>query len=526
MNMVRTLAIPAVVAALVLLASGCASTPPLMLQMSPEELRQKAEDDLRQVQQYDEALGRTLLYASKHPGLFPKGGVVDMSPEEKDLLRDVWRETLDYMLALDGIKRFWRHFGGINLLARGEDHALGFLVGYTAWVVQYRAGLVFIDLTVPSKPLETLLDEAAPEHDIPKGSFAKLKWNVINLKSVGQLVSGREYLRAVAGPALERGHCRSRPHCTWALDNTVPYVRKARSHLKERGVVDFGYNAFDILRDASFTAWFPVQKVVAEWMGDTKVKRFHAHLIDHEQLHAMRQRMEPGDIIVARHNWYLSNVGLPGFWPHAELYVGAPDELWAYFDDPELDDEFPRLDPHTPGVITHLSTYYPEVWKHYVSGSEDQPYRVIEAISEGVVFSSLEKAAGADYVGVMRPRFRKLDKARAVAKAFELHGRPYDFNFDFLTDEKLVCTELVYKAWQPDQNKNGPDFELSRIVGRTTLPANHMVRHFDQNHEREDRALDFVYFLDGLEGIDGAVVSDLANFRKSWRRPKWDTVQP
>ncbi len=36
--------------------------------------------------------------------------------------------------------------------------------------------------------------------------------------------------------------------------------------------------------------------------------------------------MEPGDIIVARQNWYLSNIGLPGFWPHAELYVGTPEE--------------------------------------------------------------------------------------------------------------------------------------------------------------------------------------------------------
>lgn len=507
------------------LFTACASSPPRMMQLTSAELKQKAEDDLRQVQRYEAALGRVLLYAQDRPGLFPKKGVVEMAPTERNLLREVWREMLDYMRALDGIKRFWRHFGKINLLARGEEHSLGFLVGYAAWVVQYRAGLVWVDMTVPSKPLETLLNEASPEFDIPKGSFDRLKWKVINVKSVGQLVGGREYLRAVAGPALEGGTCRSRPYCRWALTTTVDHVRKARSHLKSRGVVDFGYNAFDILRDASFAAWFPVQKVVAEWMGDTKVKRLHDHLISHEQVAAMQKRMEPGDIVVARHNWYLSNVGLPGFWPHAELYVGSPDELWAYFDDPELDETYPRLDAMTPGVVTHLTTYYPEVWAQYVAKGQ-HPNRIVEAISEGVVFSSLEKAAGADYVGVMRPRFSKIDKARAVIKAFELHGRPYDFNFDFLTDEELVCTELVYKSWQPDQNKNGPEFALDKIAGRTTLPANHIVRHFDKNHERENRALDFVYFLDGLEGIDQAVVSDVANFRASWRRPKWDTVQP
>jgi uncharacterized protein YycO len=150
---------------------------------------------------------------------------------------------------------------------------------------------------------------------------------------------------------------------------------------------------------------------------------------------------------------------------------------------------------------------------------------VIEAISEGVSLTSLEHAAGCDYVGVMRPKRDKLAKAQAILQAFELHGRPYDFNFDFLTDHALVCTELVYKAWQPSEGKEGLALSLARVLGRSTLPANEVVKQFDQEYGTEQQQLDFVYFLDGRERSKGALVSDLDNFRASWKRPKWDIVQ-
>ena len=496
-----------------------------LLSLSEVERAQKFEDDLALVRRYDAALNDALDYASSHPELFPSEGVVEMEPAEREELLAIWRMVLDYMRALDGIKSYWREFHKINPVTQREEHARAFLVGYAAWMVQYRHGLRFVDLSVPKPALETLLDEPSPKHGIEAKSFAALKWNIINVKAVSRLHGSRGYARALEDAQPSCTEARE-PECVWARGMTADYHEAAREELKERAVTQFGYNGFDIVRDFGFSAWFPVQAGVAEWMGDTKVKRLHRHLVSHAQLDLMQSALEPGDIVVARHNWYLSNVGLPGFWPHAELYLGTWSELSAYFDTDEVKTWVRSLPGGHESLADYLAERFPETWVQYKKTAEDgTPLRIIEAVSEGVIFSSLYRAAGADYVGVMRPRFSKVDKAKAVVAAFGWFGRPYDFNFDFLTDESLVCTELVYKSWQPADNRRGPTLELQSVMGRTTLPANDIVRQFDEGMDTKEPELEFVYFLDGREKEGDALVSDVAAFRESWRRPKWDVLQ-
>lgn len=489
-----------------------------MTSLTEDERRQKFQDDLELVRRYDRGLTEVLSYAQGRPDLFPRDEAVRLSPKQKSELRQIWQVVLDYMRALDGIKEYWRSFHKYKAIRERRAHSEAFLAGYSAWMVQYRHGLDFVDLTVPSKVMEKLLDEPAPRHDIPEGAFAKLKWNIIHVNAVTALLGRAQYYKTLRA-ALRDSDCDRKEWCDWGMSSVDSYHGEAVDQLKDRAAVQFSYNAFDIARDSSFEAWFPVQKNVASWMGDTRVARLHRHLVSVEQLDVMREAMEPGDIIVARHNWYLSNVGLPGFWPHAELYLGSPDELTAYFDDPEVRDYFANY-RDAADLASYLEKNSPEAWQAY-NGGETTSKRVIEAISEGVVFSTLEKAAGADYVGVMRPRRTKLEKAVAVVRAFELHGRPYDFNFDFVTDDSLVCTELVYKAWRPTENSTGLEFDLVEVAGRQTLPANDLVRQFDEG----EGDFEFVYFLDGRESTKSAIVADEEAFRASWERPKWDVAQ-
>jgi hypothetical protein len=138
-----------------------------------------------------------------------------------------------------------------------------------------------------------------------------------------------------------------------------------------------------------------------------------------------------------------------------------------------------------------------------------------------VIFTSLEHSAKADSLAILRPKLNKVDKAKAILQAFHYSGRPYDFNFDFLTDSELVCTELVYKAYEASQEKAGLSLPVIKIMGRLATPANEIVKQFDRNFNTTNQQFDLVIFLDGQEKSGLAVVSTLADFRASWRRPKW-----
>ena len=66
---------------------------------------------------------------------------------------------------------------------------------------------------------------------------------------------------------------------------------------------------------------------------------------------------------------------------------------------------------------------------------------------------------------------------RAIERAFQHFGNPYDIDFDFLSDESLVCSGLVYKSYQaPASEGRSLGLSLSRVAGRTTMPVNEFLR--------------------------------------------------
>jgi hypothetical protein len=143
-----------------------------------------------------------------------------------------------------------------------------------------------------------------------------------------------------------------------------------------------------------------------------------------------------------------------------------------------------------------------------------------------VSVATLEHSCAADYVAALRPRVSPLMRVRAIDRALAYWGRPYDFNFDFATDDQIVCSELVVKAYETSPEVAGLGIPYVDLVGRRAVPPTEIVRHFRDHLGKSTAQLDFVYFLEGRERERRAVVESAEALATTVGRPKWDIVQP
>lgn len=461
-----------------------------LLRLGDDAFAEIAEDHARLLQEWAAGLEKTLHGAET---LFRARTLEGLSFEERLELRRSWASVLDYIVALDQIKLFHEHFPAVSPVRSLRRHAQAFALCFGAFVMQYVSGLRLVRMTEGGGPVAKLLDEEIVEHGVPPRSFHRLKWNVLHVVDVARLAAGGAYLQALR-PVIRR--MKRGPELVLLTEEALA---EARVVLKERGVKYFVENALAVARSRLFDAWFPLQKALAQWCGRTRLRDRGRPLISAAQVKALGRRLQPGDILIERRNWNMSNVGLPGFWPHAALYVGRAEQL------PE-------------DLAAKLRAKYPSAWRRFHEAHEDGCARsVIEALAPGVIFNSLERSAAADYLGVIRPAVGWPEKGRAIERAFHYLGRPYDFDFDFTTDAALVCSELVWKCYQ-----RSVPFELITVAGRPVLPPNEMVGQFGTGK----LPLQFVAFLDGIEEDGRAVERGEQEFRASHRRPKWCFLQP
>jgi hypothetical protein len=512
--------------ALALLAAAPA-VPTSVYELSDEAFVETARHDLQTLQRFVAGMSGVMAGVTKNKTLFSTKQKSVYVAEDKETLLTTWGSLFAYFSATEGLRQKYWDF--VKVSPTDPKHAWGFLLTHTALTALLANGLKFAELVIDNKQLETIFDEANDEYGVPQGAFAAFKLKAIHVATSTQLMTGDTYAVA-AVPVLKRQKAASDPAVSWAVKEMKADSTIAKSCLVKNGARLFLNNAKDIVTNTSAHAIFPVQKSFAEWAGDTRVARIGKPLVTREDVEKFVLPVtQPGDIIVSRQNWFLSNIGLPGFWPHAELYLGTAADLSKAFDADHEVIAWTQSQPEKATTFSELlQKRFPAKWKAYAEGTDFQghgPIRVIESISEGVSFTAVEHAFGVDYLGVMRPKLSQVDKARAIEHAFKYQGRPYDFDFDFFSDSTIVCSELVYKSYLPAAGQKGVSIELVDVAGRRTLPANQIVRRFDADAQRGFPQMDFVLFLDGNEKSGKVAVSNEAAFRATWKRTKWDIAQ-
>ncbi len=308
-----------------------------------------------------------------------------------------------------------------------------FITAFAAACVLMRATRFVVDLGRDRSVVWKKLDEEDVAAGIPRKTFTAL------YKASSRAENWRRFLAATDFYFAEREGIRG-----WAGDPVMgPLVglleaeeplieRRRRAALKRL----FGYRWFSFLR-RNRSAWrqvmFGMFEVSGRAIADLRQpgikpsgapKRLTA-LLRAEILAKAR----PGDVFVTRHDDALSNLFLPGFWPHAALYLGR--------------------------------------------AGNDGPHEFLEAKKDGVRVRSSDETLELDACVLLRPPLGSEDLGEAIRRAMSHAGKPYDFLFDFRTAEVLACTEVIYRGF----HGVGPvRFHLEEVGGRLCLPAEEMLQ--------------------------------------------------
>lgn len=277
----------------------------------------------------------------------------------------------------------------------------------------------------------------------------------------------------------------TRPTHAWHLYHAMTYVTKHWKELRQKGQVDHAFDGvLDLIKELqqrldvtpeSFVlartrvrarslrtrlgrnllgkALYGLQKCVSGFMADKYVKLGHQPQLPTDIDHEVTNQLQPGDVIVVRKEHAFTNYFLPGYWPHAALYIGSSDELQEM-----------QLQDHE-NVRKH--------WEQIETADASRSQRVLEAMKDGVRIRSLNNPYRSDAIAVIRPLLSKAEKSEAIGRGFFHAGKSYDFDFDFTRSDRLVCTEVVYRSFEGVGNMN---FKLTPRAGRLTLSAEDLLQ--------------------------------------------------
>ena len=478
---------------------------------SPSDYEERSTPPVTGIILQRDGLHEILNYMRAHPELFPaerQEEPVLKSKEEREAILRVWSTFLDYLLALENTSEHTSEFYKLRSPERQE----AFHLHNAAFVSSYRAALEFIEIAERNPANDALFNEAQPHIGFPNDTYARFKFKYLNVR-IASRFTAIEALRKTSNSEAPK-------HLRALIETDTQYIWNQ----KGEGTKLTAENALLVVKDTGHLAWFPVQMNVSEWMSHVRVWRPGVSLISEDLIQKIKPRMEPGDILLERREWFLTNVGIPGYWPHAALYIGTPEERTQYFKDSEILRWAKRVNPRAENFEDLLKLTYPDAYAKSMRVYEGHPTRVIESIAEGVTFTTIEHSAAADSFAALRPRLPKLEKAIAIYNAYSYAGRPYDYNFDFLTDQELVCTELVYKSYQPDNGFKGLALPLTEVAGHMVTPPNEIARLFTEEYQKKNQQFDFVLMLDADEKNKTSNFVGVETFKTSWKRPKWHIV--
>ena len=441
--------------------------------------------------------------------------IQNMSLAHKQSILDKWISYVACYNGLNEIRKKHRKELKFKHIKDSHTKFRSVLLTYASTIAIRKNTVLLARVIDKNKYLEPMLNESRPKYNINKKQYYYITQEITELSYMISLFKNKHYFDFMVNYYEAYGYERDKNEkelLNYASYNYLNFIKLVRNHksILFNNIIDFfGKNAFDF--------WFPFQKWIAISITGVDYSNRKQKYVSNEDINVIKGELEPGDILLKRNNYQLTNIGLSGFWTHSGLYIGSLEELDMYFKDMPLGNYL--------CISEYIKAIYPKVYKNLSDKSKDNKEYIIEAIAAGVVIKPLTNIAKVDYFSALRSKLSKEDKLKALFIAFESLGKGYDYNFDIMTDNALFCSELIYKSYLRSSNKKGLTFSLEPKAGRLLLSPNSIIKKFDEEFDSKNSELDFVLFYDACEREKKAIRKSANDLRTTWKRSKWTRIK-
>ncbi len=377
-------------------------------------------------------------------------------PDEDERLREVFVRYLSLRVTLlEVVDDIEQMIGQLDEAGDGErdwDIRLrAFLIGFLAAAMLMRAAAFIVDLAESRSVVRKKLDEAEPRYGIPAKSFTAVYKNFGSYRSMWRFHCATRFYEVhakdIAGLANDPGmqgliellDVESRFFHFSRLDQIRRKLSYRLHSLKRRHVSGYKKVMFQMFKLSG--------RMISEMRQPFVKSQGEGKRVTAEILASIKPCLQAGDVLITRHEDAMSNVFLPGFWPHAALYIGDENERAEL----GLDARLPA-GQSLPGCL------------------------FLEAKKDGVLIRPIEETLSVDAFLVLRPGLEPAHRAEALHRGLSHEGKLYDFTFDFRVADRLACTEVIYRSYHgvgPAENPVG--FELKSHSGRSCISAEDLI---------------------------------------------------
>ncbi len=263
---------------------------------------------------------------------------------------------------------------------------------------------------------------------IPRYSYSSILESLYNSEHLIELYYGRRYYETHFKDFKQ--YAENNPHLQELMDIVKDLKIEIRTnffhYLKNTIYLGFRKILENIENSAVHQGVYPVQKFVSRILGSMSVYPIHKPQVPKKVKKKILSKLKPGDVLLTRKEYEVTNYFLPGYWPHAGLFLGKMDK----------------------------------------------ENKFLEALKDGVKIRTHENIFAADSLIVLRPNLNKEEVEEAISRGLKHEGKPYDFDFDFKESHRLVCTEVIYRSFDGVGNI---DFKLASRAGRKNLSTEDII---------------------------------------------------